>query len=87
LVGHVISQKTHNNQFVFATVSKAWEFAIPFSFVVLGSNKFLSKLSKQDHLLKIQKQVTWNANGLLIILQLWNPQATLGELPLNKAPF
>jgi hypothetical protein len=63
LVGHVISQKTHNNQFVFATLSKAWEFAIPFSFAVLGPNKFLFKLSKQVYLLRIQKQVTWNVNG------------------------
>jgi hypothetical protein len=28
-----------------------------------------------------------NVNGSLITLQLWHPQATLGELPLNKAPF
>ena len=87
LVGHVISQKTHNNQSVYAALSKAWEFTVLFSFAVLGPNKFLFKLSKQEHLLKIQKQLTWNVNGSLIILQLWNPQPTLGELPLNKAPF
>jgi hypothetical protein len=39
LVGHVISQKTHSNQSVFAALSKAWEFAVPFSFAVLGPNK------------------------------------------------
>jgi hypothetical protein len=32
LVGHIISQKTHNNQSVFVALSKAWEFAVPFSF-------------------------------------------------------
>jgi hypothetical protein len=55
LVGHVISQRTHNNQSVFAALSKAWEFAVPFSFTVLGPNKFLFKLTKQEHLLRIQK--------------------------------
>jgi hypothetical protein len=87
LVGHVISQKTHNNQSVFAALSKAWEFVVPFSFTVLGPNKFLFKLSKQEHLLRIQKQVIWNVNGSVIILKLWNPQATLGEHVLNKATF
>jgi hypothetical protein len=85
LAGHVISQRTHNNQSVYAALSKAWEFAVPFSFAVLGPNKFLFKFSKKEHLLRIQKQVTWNVNGYLLILQLWNPHATLGELPLNKA--
>jgi hypothetical protein len=87
LVGHVISQRTHNNQSVFAALSKAWEFAVPFSFTVLGPNKFLFKLTKQEHLLRIQKQATWNVNGSVIILKLWNPMATLGELILNKASF
>ncbi|XP_059450878.1 uncharacterized protein LOC132181647 [Corylus avellana] len=87
LVGHVISHKTLNNQAVFAALSKAWEFAVPFSHAVLGPNKFLFKLSKPEHLARIQKQVTWNVNGFLIILQQWHPQATLGELPFNKAPF
>jgi hypothetical protein len=63
LVGHVISYKTHNNQSVFAALSKAWEFAALFSFAVLGPNKFLFKFSKPDHLTKIHKQVTWNVNG------------------------
>jgi hypothetical protein len=87
LVGHVISQKTHNNQSVFAALSKAWEFAVPFSFAVLGPNKYLFKLSKPEHLERIQKQVTWNVNGFLIILQKWLPHATLTELQLKKAPF
>jgi hypothetical protein len=55
LVGHVIFHKTHNNQSVYAALSKAWEFAVPFSFAVLGPNKFLFKLSKPDHLARIQK--------------------------------
>jgi phage I-like protein len=39
LVGYVISQKTHNNQSVYAALSKAWEFVVPFSFAVLGPKK------------------------------------------------
>jgi hypothetical protein len=46
IVGLINSQKTHNNQFVLATLTKAWEFAVPLSFIVLGPNKFLFKLSK-----------------------------------------
>jgi hypothetical protein len=87
LVGHVISQKTHNNQSVFAALSKAWEFAVPFSFAVLGPNKYIFKLTKPEHLARIQKQVTWNVNGFLIILQKWLPQAALTELHLKSAPF
>jgi hypothetical protein len=68
LVGHVISLKTQNNQSVYAALSKAWEFAVPFSFAVLGPNKFLFKLSKPEHLSRIIKQVTGNVNGFLIIL-------------------
>jgi hypothetical protein len=68
LVGHVISQKTHNNQSVYVALSKAWEFAVPFSFAVLGPNKFLFKFSKKEHLLRIQKQVTWNVIGYLLIM-------------------
>ena len=61
-------KKTHNNQFVLAALTKAWEFVVRFSFVVLGPNKYLFKLSKIEHLTKILKQVTWNVNGFLIIL-------------------
>ena len=87
LVGHVISLKTHNNQSVYAALSEAWEFATPFSFAVLGPNKILFKLSNPEHLIRIQKQVTWNVNGFLIILKLWHPQATLNELTFHTAPF
>jgi hypothetical protein len=87
LVGHVISHKTHNNQSVLAALSKAWEFAVPFSFAVLGPNKFLFKFSKPEHLSRIHKQVTWNVNGFLIILKSWHPHAALHELPLNTTPF
>jgi hypothetical protein len=66
---HISEKKKHNNQFVFTALSKAWEFVVPFSFAVLGPNKFLFKLSKSEHLARIQKQVTWNVNGPLIILQ------------------
>jgi hypothetical protein len=87
LVGHVISLKTQNNQSVYVALAKAWEFAVPFSFAVLGPNKFLFKLSKPEHLSRIIKQVTWNVNGFLIILQQWQPQATLNELTFLTAPF
>jgi hypothetical protein len=87
LVGHVISLKTQNNQSVFAALSKAWVFAVPFSFAVLGPNKYLFKLSKPEHQSRIIKQVTWNVNGFLIILQQWQPQATLNELTFLTAPF
>ena len=46
LVGHVISQKVHNNQAVYASLIKAWPFATPFSFAALGPNLFLFKFSK-----------------------------------------
>jgi hypothetical protein len=87
IVGLIISQKTHNNQTVLAALTKAWEFAAPFSFVVLGPNKFLFKLSKPEHSTKILKQVTWNVNGFLIILQQWHPKATLTELSFHSASF
>jgi hypothetical protein len=72
---------------VFAALSKAWEFVVPFSFAVLGPNKYLFKLTKPEHLARIQKQVTWNVNGFLIILHKWLPHATLTELHLKSAPF
>jgi hypothetical protein len=46
LVGQLISQKTNNNQNVHAALNKAWDFALPFSFAVIGPNKFLFKFSK-----------------------------------------
>jgi hypothetical protein len=87
LVGQLISQRTNNNQTVHAALNKAWEFALPFSFAVIGPNKFLFKFSKQDHLDRIQKQFTWNVNGYLLSLQIWYPSATMGELKFNLSPF
>jgi hypothetical protein len=87
LVGQLISQRTHNNQSVNAALKKAWEFAVPFSFTVLGPNKYLLKLSKEEHIEKIFKQVTWNVNGSLLVLRIWSPAATIGELVFNKSPF
>jgi hypothetical protein len=58
LIGHIISQKTHNNQSVNAALIKAWDFAVPFSFAVLGPNKFLFKFSKQARIDKIHMMVT-----------------------------
>jgi hypothetical protein len=86
LVGLAISQKTQNNQSVNAALTKAWFFAIPFSFAVLGPNTFLFKLTKKDHISRILKQV-WNANGFLLALQTWSPTATLGELSLKEVHF
>ena len=87
LYGHVIPQKTHNNQSINATLIKAWNFAVPFSFAILGLNKFLFKSSKQANNDKILKLVTWNVNGSLLTLQQWSPSATLGELTAKKFPF
>ena len=86
LVGLVISQKTRNNQSVNAALTKAWFFAIPFSFAVLGPNTFLFKFTKKDHISRILNQV-WNVNGFLLAFQNWSPTATLGELSLNEVPF
>jgi hypothetical protein len=56
LVGRVISQKTQNNQFVNAALTKAWFFATPFSFAVLGPNLFVFKFSKKGHATRILKK-------------------------------
>ena len=69
LVRHVISQKIHNNQAVYASLFKAWSFATPFSFTVLGPKFFLFKFSKWAHITKILHQTTWNVNGSLLALQ------------------
>jgi hypothetical protein len=87
LVAHVISQKIHNNQAVYSSLTKAWSFALPFSFPVLGPNLFLLKFSKQEHITKILAQTTWNVNDSLLALHKWSPTATLGELSLKKVPF
>jgi hypothetical protein len=87
LVGQLISQKTNNNQTVHATLDKAWEFALPYSFAVIDPNRFLFKFSKQEHLDRIQNQTTWNVNGYLLSLQTWSPKATIGELLFNLSPF
>lgn len=68
LVGHVISQKTHNNQFMNVALTRAWSCANPFSFAILGPNTFLFKFSKQEHITCILKQITWNVNGSLLAL-------------------
>jgi hypothetical protein len=86
LVGQVISQKTQNNQSVNATFTKAWFFAIPSSFAVLGPNLFLFKFTKKEHTTRILKNV-WNVNGFLMTIQSWSPFATLGELSLLAIPF
>jgi hypothetical protein len=86
LVGQVISRKTQNNQSVNAILTKAWFFAIPFSFAVLGPNIFLFKFTENDHISRILKQV-WNVNGFLMALQTWSPIAILGELSLKEVPF
>jgi hypothetical protein len=67
-------------------LTKAWFFAIPFSFVVLGPNIFLFKFTEKDHISRILKQV-WNVNGFLMALQTWSPTNTLGELSLKEVPF
>lgn len=87
LVGHVNSQKIHNNQAVYASLIKAWPFATPFSFAVLGPNLFLFKFSKQEHITRILDQTIWNVNGSLLALQKWSPSTTLAELSLKVVSF
>ena len=67
-------------------LTKAWFFAKPFSFAILGPNTFLFKFSEKEHISKILSQV-WNVNGCLLALQTWSPKATLGELSLNSIPL
>jgi hypothetical protein len=86
LVGKVISQKTQNNQSVNAVLTKAWIFATPFSFAVLGPNLFLFKFTKKEHASRILKNV-WNVNGYLLSIQVWSPFATLGDLSLSAVPI
>jgi hypothetical protein len=86
LVGQVISQKTQNNQSVNTALTKAWFFANPFSFVVLGPNLFLFKFVEQDHITIILKNV-WNVNGFLLAIQAWSPSATLRDLPFLEVPY
>jgi hypothetical protein len=86
LVGHIISQRTQNNQAVNAALINAWFFANPFSFAVLGPNMFLFKFSDKERISKILGQV-WNVNGYLLALQPWSPNATLGDLTLKPIPF
>jgi hypothetical protein len=66
-------KKKHNNQSINAALIKTWDFVVPFSFAMLGPNRFLFKFSKQDHINKIFKQVIWNDNGSLLTLQNWSP--------------
>jgi hypothetical protein len=68
LVGQIISQKTQNIQTVNVALSKAWFFANPFSFAVLGPNVFLFKFTEKDHITRILKKV-WNVNGFLLAIQ------------------
>ena len=86
LVGQFISQKTQNNQTVNVALSKAWFFANPFSFVVLGPNVFLFKFTEKDHITRILNKV-WNVNGFLLAIQTWYPSATLRDLSLQVVSF
>jgi hypothetical protein len=87
LIGLLISRETNNNQSVQAALNKAWEFAVSFSFAPIGPKKFLFKFSKQDHLNRILKQNTWNVNGFPLVLNIWSPQVTMGDVPLILSPF
>ena len=67
-------------------LTKAWFFAIPFSFAILGPNLFLFKFTKKENTTRILKNV-WNVNGFLMTIQTWSPSTTLGELSLLAVPF
>jgi hypothetical protein len=69
-----------------ASLTKAWFFASPFSFAVLGPNLFLFKFTKKEHASRILKNV-WNVNGFLLSIQVWSPSATLGDLSLSVVPL
>jgi hypothetical protein len=86
LVGKSISQKTQHNQTIHVALVKAWFFANPFSFAVLGPNLFLFKFSDQTHISRIMSNV-WNVNGSLLTIQVWTPSATIMDLPLFEVPF
>jgi hypothetical protein len=85
LVGHIISQKTQNNQTVNTALTKAWFFAKTFSFTVLGSNTFLFKFLENEHISKILSQV-WNVSGCLLALQTWSPKPLLATFS-KHCPF
>jgi hypothetical protein len=86
LVGQIISQKIQNNQTMNAALAKAWFFANPFSFTVLGPNLFLFKFIEKDHITRILNNV-WNMNGFLFAIQTWYPSATLRDPSLSKVSF
>jgi hypothetical protein len=71
---------------VNAALSKAWFFANPFSFVVLGPNVFLFKFKEKEHITRILSKV-WNVNGFLLAIQIWSPLATLRDLSLQEVSF
>jgi hypothetical protein len=81
LVGQLISQKTQNNQTISAALSKAWFFANPFSFAILGLNIFMFKFTEKKHITRILSKV-WNVNGFLLAIQTWSSIATLRDLSL-----
>ena len=69
-----------------AALIKAWFFANPSSFAVLGPNLFLFKFSDQHHISKILSNVC-NVNGFLLALQAWTLSTTIKDLPPFDVPF
>jgi hypothetical protein len=67
-------------------LTKAWFFANPFSFAVLGPNVFLFKFIDKEHISRILNKV-WNVNGFLLTIQTWHPSATLRDLSLKEVSF
>lgn len=72
---------------VKAALNKAWEFVVPFSFVVLGPNKVMFKFMNQDHIAKSFNLATWNVGGFLLVPKPWSLSFTMGEVILNMSPF
>jgi hypothetical protein len=71
---------------VNSALTKAWFFANPFSFAVLGPNVFLFKCTEKEHITRFFSNV-WNVNGFLLAIQTWSPTATLRDLSLQEVSF
>jgi hypothetical protein len=86
LVGQLISQKTQNNQTVSAALTKAWFFANPFFFAILGPNVFLFNFTEKEHITRILINI-WDVNGFPLAIQIWSPTTTLRDLSLHEVSF
>jgi hypothetical protein len=88
LVGKIIAQKPPIPIKVKASLNKAWEFAVPFSFQTTNDPfKFIFSFSQKHHVSKILKLSTWNVNILLLVLKEWSPNLSLNEINFSMSTF